>query len=231
MGIVRRSPNAPMRAGAVSRRPASTVEGLLEGAEEADDAVAERRADRFGDVAQERPENLGDGGVTVQGGVGHDVEQLAAEQLAAEAALAAEEREAAEQVAAEDVADEGEAPAVEGADTGEAAAEDAAEQVAAEQAEDAAEQVAAEEAVATQAAEQTSAEEIAAEQIATDGEREALDERYRSRPRREARRGRREPTEETPRAKEAAMASARREGLNTLELLRGGCTTGDAQKI
>jgi hypothetical protein len=89
------------------------VEGL-EGAEQTEEAVAERLAHGFGDLADQHVEHLGDGGVTAQGGVGHDVEHLAAEHalLAEDAAderkpavVAAEDAEGPA-LAAEETADE-----------------------------------------------------------------------------------------------------------------------------
>jgi hypothetical protein len=149
--------------------------GELEGAEEAEQAVAERLADGVGDLAEEAAEHLRDCGVAVQRGVGHDVEQLAAEHAVLTENAAHDREAAAEQVTAEDVADEGEAAAEDVTDEGQAAA---AENVADEGQAAAAEEVADEgQAAAEETAAEEATQEVAAEQVTGEGQPNALDGR------------------------------------------------------
>jgi hypothetical protein len=132
----------------------------LQGAEEAEKAVAEGLADGVGDFTDEGAEDLGDGRVAAQGGVGHDVEHLAAEDA----------------VLTEDTAHEGKAAAHEGkAAAQQVATEDAVEDRA-HDGKTAAEALTAEEAAAQETAAQETAEQVAAQEVAA-GEADALEGR------------------------------------------------------
>jgi hypothetical protein len=125
----------------------------LQGAEEAEKAVAEGLADGVGDFTDEGAEDLGDGRVAAQGGVGHDVEHLAAEDAVLTEDTAHEGKAAAQQVATED------------------AVEDRAHD-----GKTAAEALTAEEAAAQETAAQETAEQVAAQEVAA-GEADALEGR------------------------------------------------------
>lgn len=137
----------------------------LEGAEQADEAVAERLADGVGDLAEQAPEDLGDGGVTGQGEVGHDVER-------AEHAVLTEDAADQRQAATEHVADQREAAALTFGRNAVAAEEweaAAAEQIADQRkAASAAEQIADQREAAAATAENSAEEALAAEQASTE---------------------------------------------------------------